>query len=139
MEQFLQDHVYSMVHWPWLAVCVIMMVTMQVMKTSVFTKKRAYTKGKMQWLRWWGWKTLPLQPIVVGAIIGNYWLEPESGIKGVASIVYFMSSGACSVWLYQVLKGLAKKKNIDLTLPGQTPSIVPEKPEEEVKKDEKSN
>jgi hypothetical protein len=120
MEQFLQDHVWSLAHWPWLSACFILMIIMQVLKSSVFTKKRAYTKGRAQSFWWWAWKTLPVQPIFFGMGIGWFWPEPEPGIAGVAAVMYFASAGALSVWVYQVLKGLAKKRNIDLTLPGQS-------------------
>jgi len=116
-------------HWPWVSILVVLSVFTQVMKTSVFTKKKAYTKGKMQSFWWWGWKLLALIPITLGALIGYFWNEPEPGITGMAAVMYSASAGACSVAMYQVLKGLAKKRNIDLTLPGQ--SITPSDPEQD--------
>lgn len=126
MEQLTKADIVE--HWPFFAVVLILMVIMQVIKTSVFTKVRANKKAKMQWLWWWGYKTLAVQPILFGAILGAFWPNPEVGITGIASIVYCASAGSCSVWAYQVLKGLAKKRDIDLTLPGtESNSTVPPK------------
>lgn len=140
MEQFLQDHVYSMVHWPWFAVCITLMIIVQTVKTNIFTKKKAYEKGKLQWLFWWGWKTLALQPIIAGAIIGLLWGNPEPGVKeGIASFFYFASSGGCSVVAYQVLKGVLKKKKVDISLPGQRPTDPPSKESKDEGKDKKGD
>jgi len=127
MEQFIQDHVVD--HWPFFAVIFIVMIIMQVVKTSVFTKKRAYTKGRAQWFWWWGYKLLALQSVVLGALVGTVWTNPEPDISGPAAIGYFAFAGSLAVFAYEILKGLAKKRNIDLTLPGQ--SITPSDPEQD--------
>jgi hypothetical protein len=110
-------------HWPFFAFAVVAMLFNQVIKSSVFTKKRAHEKGRVQWLFWWGWKTLPLHPVTVGFITGSIWRNPE-GTEWplIASMFYFALAGTLSVWLYQIIKGIAKKKGYDLgQLPGQTP------------------
>jgi hypothetical protein len=121
MEAFLNEHVWSLAHWPFFAAAVVFMIVGQVMKSSVWTRKRAYTKGKMQWLFWWAYKTMPLHPVVGGAITGLVWSKPEASVEGPAAIFYFAFAGALSVWLYQILKGIAKRRGIELgKLPGQS-------------------
>lgn len=118
MDTFLTDHVYSLAHWPFMAWTIIAAAIGQVMKTAVWTKKRAHTKGKAQWLFWWAYKTLPLHPILGGAILGLIWQNPEHADPAwswIASVVYFATAGALSVSLYQVVKGIAKKKGFDFS------------------------
>ncbi len=123
MDDFLTAHVWSLAHWPFMAWAIIAAVIGQVMKTSIWTRKRAHKKGKVQWLWWWGYKTLPIHPIVAGFLLGLIWLNPETADPGwawPAASVYFATAGALSVSLYQVVKGLAKKKGVALTLPGES-------------------
>lgn len=127
-------------HWPFIMAAVVFMVIGQVMKGSVFTRGRAYAryldelpnrmsylpgrtrvKHKARWLWWWAYKTLPLHPVITGALLGLVIQEPEPGIVGTASSLYFAGAGALSVFLYQVIKGFAKRQRIDLPpLPGQS-------------------
>ena len=124
MDEFLTEHVWSLAHWPFMAWAIIAAVIGQVMKSAVWTKKRAHTKGKAQWVWWWGYKTLPLHPIFAGFILGIAWQNPEAADPAwawVASSVYFATAGALSVSLYQVVKGLAKKRGVSLgPLPGES-------------------
>jgi hypothetical protein len=112
---------YILPHWPFVAVAVILMVIGQVVKTAIFTKKRALSKGKMQWLFWWGWKLLPLYPVLVGLLIGLVWINPEgkepawSYSEGLA---YFGLAGTVSIFLFDVLKGVFKQRGFDLHFPG---------------------
>lgn len=121
---------YLLPHWPFVMTAVIFMLVGQVMKTAVWTKERAHKKGKVQWLFWWAYKTLPLHPVLSGCVVGLAWHNPESSDPAwpiIASCFYFMGAGTLSVWLYQILKGLAKKRGVDLgELPGQ--SQPPSKP-----------
>jgi len=117
-------------HWEFFAVMFTFMIVAQVTKTSVFTKKRAEdTHNKLIghfW--WWGRKTLPIHPVVSGGIVGLFWTNPNDAVTStIASIFYFAFAGAMSVWGYQILKGIMKKKNIELTLPGNE-SVTPPKP-----------
>ncbi len=148
MDEFLTSHVYSLAHWPFMAWAIIAAAIGQVMKTSVWTKARAYRryvdqapgagpyrkgapreKVKAQWLWWWGWKTLPLHPIASGFLIGLAWSNPETADPAwaiPAASFYFAVAGAVSVSLYQVVKGLAKKKGVTLgPLPGESTSPPP--------------
>ena len=112
-------------HWPFVAWLVISMLIGQVMKTAVFTKDGFKTR-KPKWLFWWGRKTLVLQPIISGLLIGLVWRNPEPAVNTLpGSIGYFALAGALSVWAYELLKGLAKKEGIDLKLPGVDDSTIP--------------
>ncbi len=122
MESFMTEHVYSLVHWPFLAFAFVAMVINQFLKVSLFTKKRAHVKSKVQWFWWWGWKCLPLYPILIGGLVGVFWINPEGADpcwSRIASFFYFAVSGAISISLYQVIKGIAKKRGYDIgDLPG---------------------
>lgn len=128
MEAFLEEHVYSLAHWPFLAWAFMAMLIGQVSKTAIWTRARAYEKSKMQWLFWWAYKTLPLHPVVVGALLGLAWRDPEGrGWPWPAAVCYFGAAGAASVWLYQILKGLLKKRGVVLgPLPGESEKPPPD-------------
>lgn len=109
-------------HWPGAAWIVVAMMLVQVLKGAVFTKPRAHKKQKSQWFWWWGYKMLPLQPVLLGAILGLSWANPEGADPAwprVASCVYFACFGGLSVWAFEVIKGLLKRRGIDLTIPGE--------------------
>lgn len=123
MDLFMEAHIYSLVHWPFFAFAIVAMLVNQVVKSALFTKSRAHTKGKAQWFWWWGYKLLPLQPVLVGAIVGFIWRNPEGALPPwpwIAPVFYFALAGTLSVWLYQIIKAVAKKKGIELgPLPGK--------------------
>jgi len=120
MDDFLTQHVYSMRHWPFMMVSVVFMMVGQVMKTNVFTKDQAAKKRKSQWFWWWMYKTLPLHPIAAGLITGVLWKNPETDVSGIGAAFYFMGAGAGSSVLFSILKGLAKKKGVELDIPGDS-------------------
>ena len=127
-------------HWPFIMASVVFMVIGQVMTGSIFTRERAYAQFKDQLPKnvsylpgrsrvklkyrkawWWAYKTLPLHPVASGALLGLVIQAPEPGIDGASASLYFAGAGAVSVFLYQVIKGLAKRQDIDLPmLPGQS-------------------
>jgi len=117
MEEFLSTHVYSLMHWPWFAALASYMLVGQVAKTAVFTKDRAATHRAWQW----GRRTLALHPLVAGLVTGLIWHTPEASVSGwPASSAYFALAGCCSVFAYEVLKGVGKKHGYEITLPGTT-------------------
>lgn len=114
---------YVLPHWPFVAMCLVFGAVGQVMNKIVAPKATAEKHG----VRWWIRKTLTLQPVLAGALLGLVWRDPETAVVGLApSIAYFAASGVCSTWVYNVLKGLAKKKGIavpgDSTPPEPTPA-----------------
>jgi hypothetical protein len=111
-----------------MAVVIFMMVG-QVVKTNIFTKSQAAKRRKSQWFWWWAFKTLPLHPIAAGLVTGLLWPNPEADVSGIGAVFYFMGAGAGSVFAFQVLKGLLKKKGVDLDVPGESmPAPALEKP-----------
>lgn len=126
MEEILTTiNTYLVPHWPFLAAIIVFMTVGQVLMNNVFTKT-AHRISKPVWFWWWGRKTLPLQPILLGIILGVFWKNPEVGVDTLPErTAYFAMAGALSVWAYEFLKGLAKKEGIDLTLPGADETIPP--------------
>jgi hypothetical protein len=115
-------------HWPIVAAMMIFMVIGQVVKTSVFTKD-AYRTNKPVWLFWWGRKTLAIQPIFAGMILGTLWRNPEAGVTTLAgSMGYFAMAGCFSVWAYEMIKGIAKKEGFDIDIPGVDDTVPPPAP-----------
>lgn len=116
-------------HWPFVAAVAIFMLVGSVSNKRVFTDKQAKVKRSTQWIWWWGRKTLPLHPVASGILLGFFWKLPEPGVDTIVErLAYFGLAGACSVFTYELLKGLAKKKGIDLDLPGGTPVPPPPVP-----------
>jgi hypothetical protein len=118
-------------HWPGLAWATIATVIGQVMAHRVFTEANARRPGRFQWAWWWARKTLPLHPVLAGALLGLMWTNPEGADPAwprVASAMYFAFFGAMSIWIYQVLKDLLKRKGFDIQLPGD--SYPPSDPKE---------
>ncbi len=120
-------------HWPGLTWSLIAMVVGQVMKNGIFTKPQAAKLRKTQWIWWWGRKTLPLHPVLAGALVGLLWQDPVEGQNWpfIGSVIYFAFFGAVSTWLFEVIRGLAKTKGIELKELGK--SVPPPKLDEEVK------
>lgn len=126
LETFEKAFALAAPHWPALSWALIAMMIGQVMAHRVFTADHAARKRKHQWFWWWGRKTLPLHPVASGLLLGLVWVNPEGADPAwstVASSMYFGASGTLSIWLYQLIKGLAKRQGIELELPGE--SIVP--------------
>lgn len=115
-------------NWPFWAIAVIFAVIGNVAAQRVFTRPRAYTKGFWQPLWWWMRETLPLQPIVAGAAVGFFWRNPKGVVWELPqAMAYFAFAGTVSLFLWVVIKGVAKKKGVELTLPGDSepPAAAP--------------
>jgi hypothetical protein len=126
MEQFLADHVFSLTHWPWATVTFGFMIIGQVMKSAVWTERRARTKGRWQPFWWHGYKMRVLHPMAAGLVLGFFWRNPEEGVNGAPfSMCYFFGAGAMSVIAFEVLKAMAKKKGIELSIPGASEPPTP--------------
>jgi hypothetical protein len=110
-------------HWPFIAVWVISMIVFQVVNKNVFPR------GGVGTLQVWGRKTHALQPIIVGALVGLVWRNPDPLVTNLAAgIAYFSLSGALSTSSYEVLKGLLARQGIDISLDGVDSSILPPPP-----------
>lgn len=122
----------AIAHWPFLAAALIFAMAGQVVKATFFTKAniRKYKKDGPAWLGemlWWGRKTLPMHPVGLGVVMGLVPGMPVGpGIEtAAATVLYFAFAGLCSTWAFSVIKQLAKKKGIDLDLPGDTSTTPP--------------
>lgn len=107
-------------HWPFVAMAVVGAILGQILKAEIFLIRRASQKGKFQWFWWWGYKLLPLWPMLLGVVIGVIWANPEGSDKPwplVASVMYFAAAGGLSVWGFEFAKGIAKKKGLYLETP----------------------
>lgn len=119
------DSILGLLLRPFVAWTLLASIIGQVVKTQVFTRARAHWAGsRIQWFWWWGRKTMPLHPMAIGMVIGWMWPgEVEPGYIGgtVQAALYFGLAGGLSVWAFEVLKGLAKKRGVTLgKLPGQS-------------------
>jgi len=114
--------------WPWYTAVGVFTIVGQFTSLKVFTRDRAYDKDQAKWAQhvmWWGRETLMLHPIAAGIVLGLIWVDPDgTGLSIAASAGYFAGAGVASLFAYMVLKGYAKKKGIELQLPGT--SVVPQ-------------
>lgn len=120
-------------HWPFVAVVLIFTIIGQFTSKSVFTRERAYRKDKYQFLWWWGRESLSLHPILSALIVGFLWQNPEDADpawKPIASYFYFGAAGVVSLCAWSVLKGILKKKGIDIDIFPPPPSVPPGPPKE---------
>lgn len=98
-------------NWAFIAVAFILGLIGEVIKSIVINgnKEKALTvKWKFVFI-----KTLPIHPIVAGALLGLllFTTVPSfvvtTGLGG--SVLYFAAAGALSTWVYSMLKSLAPK------------------------------
>lgn len=120
LDKFL-DSMFTMERWPFWAAALVLTIVGYFMSRRLFTRKRAYTKNSFQNFWWWGRESLVLHPIFFGVGLGYIWPDPE-GRKWpqVASCMYFAVAGVVSLVLWVAIKSIAKKKGLDLTLPGDS-------------------
>lgn len=115
-------------HWPGFTWAFVAMLIGQVMTRHVFTRARSTGRGSRVRFFYWMRKTLPIHPVLAGAIVGLIWQNPENADPAwpiIGSMMYFATFGGLSVWLYQVIKQLAKKQGYDIELPGASTRPVP--------------
>lgn len=119
---------YILPHWPFFAVVLVFAVIGQFTSKHVFTRDRAYTKGRFQWLWWWGRESLSVHPLLAGGLLGLVWFNPEHADPvwhWTTTVGYFAFAGAISLFGWALLKGWLKRKGVTLSLPGES---VPPKP-----------
>lgn len=115
------DDVVSFVtsHWPFLVFALTAAIVVQIFKAAVWTEARAKGKGARAGFFWWARKTLPLHPVVAGALFGlipGLPASPDVPETMAAHALYFAGAGLFSTWAFAVVKGVAKKKGIDIDL-----------------------
>jgi hypothetical protein len=103
-------------HWPFVLFTLISAVSMQTAKISVWTKARI-SNSKLKSFFWWGRKTLPLHPVLIGTLVGLVPGIPISDGMGetlATKCLYFAGAGVLSTWVFDLLKALAKKYGLEL-------------------------
>jgi len=126
------DEITSLVfdHWPFWAAVGVFWVIGHFVEKSVFTKARAYEKGRFQWFWWWGRESLELHPIIAGVLLGQGWTDPEGrGWSGHwEASAYFASAGVVSLFGWLIVTKILERMGLktDLKLPGE--SDPPSKP-----------
>ena len=109
-------------YWSFLVFALTAAIIVQICKGAVWTAKRADGKGWRPGFFWWVRKTLPLHPVVVGALFGFLpGLPTPEAVPDtvVAHVMYFAGAGIFSTWAFALVKGVAKRKGIDIVLPGE--------------------
>jgi hypothetical protein len=115
------DSMFTMERWPFWAAAIIFAVVGHFTAKRLFTRERAYMKGRFQSFWWWGRESLVVQPLVAGVGLGYIWPDPEGKHwPQVASCMYFAVAGAVGLVLWILIRGYAKKKGVVLTLPGDS-------------------
>lgn len=128
MEELLNDFIVP--HWGFLVVSAVFAIVGQVTKGTIWTRDNVI-KHQGSWkhhVLWWGRKTMPLHPVIGGLALGLLpgMPLPEAIDTTTQSVLYYVGAGVSSTWIFSVVKQMAKKKGIDLTMPGQ--SVVPPPP-----------
>ena len=111
---------FIMQHLPFASVTLLFMYIGRWMNLQIFTKEQAAAPSKYHMFWLWGRKTLAAHPVVAGLVLGCFWRHPEAWITTLpASCTYFAVAGITSVWGYETVKGIAKRKGINIdALPG---------------------
>jgi len=131
MEDLINNFIVP--HWGFLVVSAVFALAGQVSKGTLWTKDNIvkYKTNGPKWLgelMWWGRKTMPMHPVVGGLICGLIPGMPAPDDFSVTeTVMYYVGAGVSSTWIFSVIKQLAKKKGIELDLPGvsQVPPAPP--------------
>lgn len=109
-------------HWPFPAAMLVLAAIGQVMKGSVWTEQnflkwRQEKPNRVLWrFFWWGRATLPVHPVVAGALLCFVPGIPASpGVETrTALALYFGFAGVMSTWAFALVRAWAKNKGYDL-------------------------
>src|SRR3990172_3249977 len=105
-------------HWPFAAAALIFSVVGQVMKSTIWTLSnvRKYYGSWQGHLLWWGRKTLPMHPAIAGAALGLVpGISASPGVTGTTMVIlYYAMAGVCSTWAFDVVRGVAKSRGIEI-------------------------
>jgi hypothetical protein len=114
--------------WPFWSAVLVFTIIGQFTSTKLFTRARAYKKTRFQHVWWWGRETLMLHPILAGAVLGNFWRDPEGhGWPVIGSQMYFASAGVVSIFAFAIIRAFLKWKGIEVQLPGTSVEPPPPK------------
>lgn len=122
---------FTLERWPFWSAVLVFTIIGQFMSKSFFTRFRAYAAYPNVWEKhfwYWGRETLTLHPLFAGALLGTLWMDPENAHwTRIASAMYFATAGAVSLFAWTLIKAFAKRRGVDLSLPGDS-SIPPSPP-----------
>jgi hypothetical protein len=114
----------SMDRWPFWSAVLVFTIVGQFTSVRLFTRERAYRQRKQLWHHWfWYWarETLTIHSVAAGLVLGLFWRDPEGhGWNAIGSQMYFAAAGVISLFFWTLLKALAKRQGIELTLPGDS-------------------
>jgi hypothetical protein len=115
-------------HWPFVVAALIFASIGQTLKRTVLTWERIGDgRGWKRRMLWWGRKTLPLHPVLCGALLGLVPGIPTSQsvpVTTAASCLYYAGAGVVSTWIFDLLRGLLKTRGVELSL-NVMPSSAP--------------
>jgi hypothetical protein len=107
-------------HWPFFAASAILWFVGQVIKGQLGSQRRLEKSALGRWVR----TSLPLHPVVAGALLGLVPGLPVSVAETtVASrCLYFALAGVCSCYCFDVVVrfGERYRKKLELARPGST-------------------
>lgn len=104
-------------HWPFIAFALMAATVTQVFKGTVWTAAHAKGRGAIAGFYWWGRKTLPLHPVLVGAVFGLIpGLPLSTGMTHTlaTAALYYGAAGLASTWAFSIVKSMAKRRDVVL-------------------------
>ena len=104
-------------HWPFAAVALILATLGQVTTRTLFSDAMV----KRHRLSAIGRATLPMHPVIAGALLGACKLPISIAVDSTqGSVLYFAFAGVASTWAYAVVRGVLKSRGIPVALPGES-------------------
>ena len=116
------DVFYEIVsHWPFISIAAVLWIVGHFFERSVFTRERVLTyhpkkvlnRTRLEklhhWFFYWGRESMEIHPLIVGAVIGLAWPNPEEATPPwptIASVAYFAGAGFTSLFGWLVLTRL---------------------------------
>jgi hypothetical protein len=123
------DSLFTLDRWPFWSAVLVFTLLGQFFGVRLFTRERAYQKRESKYAEafwYWGRETLLLQPILGGVALGSIWRDPEGAHWPlIGSQMYFSAAGAVALFAWTVLKAVAKRKGVELILPGSSSNPPP--------------
>jgi hypothetical protein len=123
IDQFLGE-MLTLDRWPFWSAVIVFTAVGLFTKYRLFTRERAYRDWGAAWKNnFWYWmrETLILHPVAAGFALGFLWIDPEGeGWPLIGSMMYFAAAGAVSLVAWIFIVAIAKKRGIELKLPGNT-------------------